>query len=199
MVDITAIPDRLERRIGETVGQDFWTDSLAKVVIDAVDLVLGHHRVQRAVHFTRRGQVMPNGFSITTRRQCPASSCNSPALPSRPAITSKKRGGSRNRQVRRGIARGHQFANVRERAVPRSVSVLELEHKVQQALPEALRQGFWRDEIPGRSFHTRATAGDLVLQAEAPANVPAGRRGTGSRWPGSACAGSGPRRRRRSP
>ncbi|MGX1327379.1 hypothetical protein AB7M56_001878 [Bradyrhizobium elkanii] len=47
MVDVVAIPDRLEHAVGEAQHQDVLDGFLAEIVIDPVDLVLVHQLQQR--------------------------------------------------------------------------------------------------------------------------------------------------------
>ena len=57
VVDVVAIPDRLEHAVGEAQHQDVLDGLLAEIVIDPVDLVLVDDLQQFAVQRLRRGQV----------------------------------------------------------------------------------------------------------------------------------------------
>ena len=73
VVDVAAVPDRLEDGVGEAQGQDVLDRLLAQVVVDAEDLVL----VEGAVQRRRRGPAAlarsrPKGFSTTSRAKAPS-------------------------------------------------------------------------------------------------------------------------------
>ena len=53
MIDEIAVPDRLEQAIGETEGEDVLRRLLAEEMVDAENLVLGEHLVQRVVERDR--------------------------------------------------------------------------------------------------------------------------------------------------
>ena len=57
MVDVVAIPDRLEHAVGEAQHQDVLHRLLAEVMIDPVDLMLVDEFQQFAVQRSRRGEV----------------------------------------------------------------------------------------------------------------------------------------------
>ncbi len=62
VIDVVAVPDRLEDAVGEAEDQDVLDGLLAQVVVDAVDLLLGQHLMQQAVEFPRRSQIGAEGF-----------------------------------------------------------------------------------------------------------------------------------------
>ncbi len=62
VVDVTAVPDRLEQGIGETKGEDVLYGFFAQVVVDAVDLRFAKHPGQGADQASGRGQIMTEGF-----------------------------------------------------------------------------------------------------------------------------------------
>ena len=62
MVDVAAIPDRLEDRVGEPKGEDVLDRLLRQVVVDAVDLVLAEVEVELGVELTRALQVAAEGL-----------------------------------------------------------------------------------------------------------------------------------------
>ncbi len=57
MIDEIAVPDRLEQAIGKTEGEDVLRRLLAEEVIDAEDLVLSEHLVQRVVERNRAFEI----------------------------------------------------------------------------------------------------------------------------------------------
>src|SRR2546429_8711326 len=59
MVDVAPVPDRFEDPVGETEDQDVLHRLFAEVMIDAVDLLLGEHRVDRLVESLGALQVVP--------------------------------------------------------------------------------------------------------------------------------------------
>ena len=70
VVDVLAVPDRLEDAVGEAEDQDVLDRLLAQVVVDAVDLALAEDL--RAAGGSARGPLRrswPNGFSTTMRFQ----------------------------------------------------------------------------------------------------------------------------------
>ena len=81
VVDVVAVPDRLEDAVGEPQHQDVLHGLLAEVMVDAIDLMLGKDLVDPFVEFAALARSVPNGFSITTRLG-PRSSPASPATPS---------------------------------------------------------------------------------------------------------------------
>ncbi len=58
MVDVAAVPYRLEDAVGEAEDQDVLDGLLPQVVVDAVYLVFVEYTVERAVQLRRAGQVM---------------------------------------------------------------------------------------------------------------------------------------------
>ena len=59
VVDVTPIPDGFEDAIGKTEHEDVLHRLLSQVVVDAVDLLLGEHRVDRLVESLGALQVVP--------------------------------------------------------------------------------------------------------------------------------------------
>ncbi len=59
MIDMVAIPDRLEHAVGKAQHQDVLHRFLAEVVIDPIDLVLVDDLEQFAVQDFRRGKISP--------------------------------------------------------------------------------------------------------------------------------------------
>ena len=57
VIDVAAVPDRLENSVGEAERQDVLDGFLAQVVIDAVDLLFARHPQQLLVQ-------QPGGFEI---------------------------------------------------------------------------------------------------------------------------------------
>ena len=53
VVDEIAVPDRLEQAVGEPEGEDVLRRLLAEEMVDAENLVLGEHLVQRGVERDR--------------------------------------------------------------------------------------------------------------------------------------------------
>ena len=62
VIDVAAIPDRLEDAVGEAKGQDVLHRLLAHVMIDAIDLTLGHELRQNAVQLRGRRQIVAKGL-----------------------------------------------------------------------------------------------------------------------------------------
>ena len=73
VVDMVAIPDRLEHAVGKTQHQDVLHRLLAEVVIDPVDLVLVDELQQFGIQRRADARSVPNGFSTTSRRHMPFS------------------------------------------------------------------------------------------------------------------------------
>ena len=61
-VDVVAVPDRLEERVGEAEEQEVLDGLLAQVVVDAEDRRLRKHRVEGLVERARRCEVVPEGL-----------------------------------------------------------------------------------------------------------------------------------------
>ena len=57
VVDVVAVPDRLEQPVGEPEGEDVLRRLLAEEVVDPEDLLLVEDLVQRGVQRPRAGQV----------------------------------------------------------------------------------------------------------------------------------------------
>ena len=62
VVDIAAVPDRLEERIAKPEGQDVLHGLLAQVMVYAVDLGFEEILAQEPVEFSRRLEIMAEGF-----------------------------------------------------------------------------------------------------------------------------------------
>ena len=77
VVDVLAIPHRLEEAVGEPQGQHVERRFLAQEVVDPEDLVLGEHLVHVALSSRADSRSVPNGFSMMTRARSA-----SPASPS---------------------------------------------------------------------------------------------------------------------
>jgi hypothetical protein len=67
VVDVVAVPDRLEQAVGEPERQDVLRRLLAEEVVDPEDLLLGEGLVQGVVERLALSRSVPNGFSITIR------------------------------------------------------------------------------------------------------------------------------------
>ena len=67
VVDVVAVPERLEQPVGEAERQDVLDGLLAQVVVDAEDLALVEDAQHAAVELLGLREVVPNGFSMTTR------------------------------------------------------------------------------------------------------------------------------------
>ena len=93
VVDVVAVPQRLEEAVGEAEDQDVLHRLLAEIVIDAEDLLLARHAQDLLVERPADGRSWPNGFSMMRRRHCLVASVSRPALPSWPAITANSEGG----------------------------------------------------------------------------------------------------------
>ena len=59
VIDVIAIPDRLEDPVGEPEHQNVLHRLFAQVVIDAEDLVLVEHRVHLVIQVARRIEIVP--------------------------------------------------------------------------------------------------------------------------------------------
>src|SRR5207244_413769 len=62
VINVAAVPDRLENSVGETKSQNILDGFFAQVVIDAVDLLLLHDLEQLLVQGLRRVQVATKGL-----------------------------------------------------------------------------------------------------------------------------------------
>jgi hypothetical protein len=62
VIDIVAVPDRLEDAVAEAEDQDILHRLLAQVVVDAVDLLLAEDAQQVLVEFLRAGEIMAEGL-----------------------------------------------------------------------------------------------------------------------------------------
>ena len=87
VVDVAAVPDRLEDPVAEPEDEQVLDGLLAQVVVDAEDLrsrkTLPTSRLRRIAE----SRSCPNGFSMTTRRQPPSwVSWSSPTRPSWPTM-----------------------------------------------------------------------------------------------------------------
>jgi hypothetical protein len=92
VVDVVAVPDRLEQPVREAERQHVLDRLLAQVVVDAEDLRLATPRA-RAVELLRGRQVVPIGFSMTTRTSAPSRGAARArrALDDRPGRTTARR------------------------------------------------------------------------------------------------------------
>jgi hypothetical protein len=75
--DMVAVPDRLQKGVGEAKIKNVHDRFLAEEAIDAENGVFGKRLARDAIQLARRGRSRPNGFSTITRA-CAAS----PAAPS---------------------------------------------------------------------------------------------------------------------
>ena len=57
MVDVIAVPQRLEDAVGEPQHHDVLDRLLSEIMVDAIDLALGEHAQDFAVERLRRGQI----------------------------------------------------------------------------------------------------------------------------------------------
>ena len=69
VIDVAAVPDRLEDSVGKTERQNVLHRLFAQVVVDAVNLLFVGDLQQLLVQRFGRLQVVPKGFSMITRRQ----------------------------------------------------------------------------------------------------------------------------------
>ena len=104
MVDVVAIPDRLEHAVGEAQHQDVLHRLLAEIVIDPVDLVLIENSEQFVVQRLRRGEVgserlfdhQPSPYAVL--------------LPQHPGAAEfagdRRKGVRRRRQIEQAVAAG---------------------------------------------------------------------------------------------
>ena len=67
VVDVLAVPDRLEEAVGEAQGEDVLRRLLAEEVVDAEDLVLVEDLVDASLSSRADARSVPNGFSMITR------------------------------------------------------------------------------------------------------------------------------------
>jgi hypothetical protein len=68
VVDVVAVPHRLEQEVGEAEREDVLHRLLAEVVVDAEDLRLAEGSRRRVACSARaRARSLPNGFSTMTR------------------------------------------------------------------------------------------------------------------------------------
>ena len=82
VIDVVAVPDRLENGVGKPQHQHVLHRFLAQVMVDAIHLLLGEHLVHGLVEaLPPFGRRVPNGFSITIRRG-PWTSSARPQAPS---------------------------------------------------------------------------------------------------------------------
>ena len=71
MVDVVAIPDRLEDPIRQAKGENVLDGLFAQIVVDAVDLRFLEDLLDLAIELAGGGQVGSKGFSITMRaKEC---------------------------------------------------------------------------------------------------------------------------------
>ena len=66
-LDMVAVPERLQERIGEAEEEHVMHRPLPQVMVDAEDRRLVEGAEQDLVELLRRGEVVPKGFSTMTR------------------------------------------------------------------------------------------------------------------------------------
>jgi len=71
VIDVVAVPDRLEHAVGEAQRQQVLHRLAPEVVVDPVDPVLLEDRVQPFVQLVGGGEVGAKGFSVITRASSP--------------------------------------------------------------------------------------------------------------------------------
>ena len=74
MVDVVAVPQRLEDAVGEAQGEDVLDGLLAEIVVDPVDLVLPEHRGEL-------GAERPRGVEVVAERLLDHDPCPAVARP----------------------------------------------------------------------------------------------------------------------
>ena len=93
MVDVIAVPDRLEQSIGEPQNEDVLDRLLSEIVVDAIELVFVEDSEQIILSLRADARSVPNGFSMMIRRQEPFSSRARCKRPSWQAIGRNAEGG----------------------------------------------------------------------------------------------------------
>ncbi len=169
VIDVAAIPHRLEDAVAEPEDHDVLHGLFAEVMVDAVDLVLAHDRGQAAIQLARRLVVgaerllhndPPPAHSLFFRQQ---------AARRQPFAHVQELFGG-NRQVEQAVLRPDGVAALRDRlceAVPRGIvfevglDVRELpHHAVERLVVEAV--GFLRGDelapLPGQFLGGPGTA-----------------------------------------
>src|SRR5215467_13651149 len=91
VVDMVAVPQRLEDAVGETQHQDVLDRFLAEKVIDPIDLSSDSTLRICALRASADAKSCPKGFSTITRRQAFSDCRASPARPSCSIIGPKNR------------------------------------------------------------------------------------------------------------
>src|SRR5579864_8751817 len=92
VVNKAVVPDRLKNAVAEAKDQDVLDRFLSQVVINAVNLFLSQDFLDLAVELACRLQIVPKGFSKTSRRQCPSFSIASCEAPSCSTMSPKNTG-----------------------------------------------------------------------------------------------------------
>ena len=103
VVDVIAVPDRLEHAVGEAQHQDVLDGLLAEVMIDPVDLVLVHQLQQFAVQRFRRGQI---GAERLFNHQPPPCAVFGQHAGAAELPADRQEAGRRRRQIEQPIAAG---------------------------------------------------------------------------------------------
>ena len=67
VVDIAAVPDGLEYRVGKTQHHDVLHGLFAEIMIDAIDLFFVERSWMRRLNSRAVSRSVPNGFSMITR------------------------------------------------------------------------------------------------------------------------------------
>ena len=155
VVDVVAVPERLEEPVGEAERQDVLDRLLAEVVVDAEDLAARRRPLRtRRLSSRASASVVPNGFSMTTRTSA-SSRWSSP------------RCAERLDDHREELGRGGQV----EGAVQR---VADLARRTRRGSRRAARRPSGRRRSRGRSARRRAAG-------RAPARRASRRENCGSR------------------
>ncbi len=105
MVDVIAVPDRLEHAVGEAQHQDVLHRFLAEVMIDPVDLVFGRgfSAIRRSAPWRRQGRCR-TAFPppAAARRRSLPSACRC----GRVRLADRGKGGGWRRQIEQAVAAG---------------------------------------------------------------------------------------------
>ena len=111
ILDVVAVPDRFEDRVGEPQDQDVLDGLLAQVVIDAIDLMLGKRAVQVAVERERGVQV--DAERLLDDHPCPSAAVIAQIAADARLVEPVGDGGihvGRQREVHQAIALGLELA-----------------------------------------------------------------------------------------
>src|SRR5262249_22710522 len=129
-VDVVAIPDRLEERVGEAEEEQVLDRVLAEVVVDAEDGFLGEDRVDRRVELPGRGDVAAEGFLDDH-----AGAFGAPRLAESLDDVAEEKG--RDREVVRRVLRGAE--RLPEDGEGRGIAVVSIDVlEPREELPEGL-------------------------------------------------------------